>query len=67
MTRPTDPRCTLCGDPVNTEHPDATIAISPVTFRRGTMHWLCLVFAYEALSPERMDRYNQLAQEHPQP
>lgn len=40
-------KCVLCGDTLDTEHPQSILDINPETFRRGWMHNDCLEVALD--------------------
>jgi hypothetical protein len=59
--------CAICGDPLDTEHPESIYQHNPLTFREAWMHRRCIENAFEeismqpASSPEyedRLDEYN---------
>jgi len=52
-------KCKICHDKLDPEHPDSIRGLSPLTFREAWMHYNCYKDAYQELSEDKKDRYDQ--------
>ena len=52
-------RCKICFDKLDTDAPWAVRGLNPITLKIAWMHMDCYKEAYQDLSPDQKDRYNQ--------
>lgn len=66
--------CRLCGELLDTEHPDSIYGVNPESFKKAWMHWFCFLSSYESLKGQetknvnyldRQDEYNNFTQRYP--